>query len=306
MTARNDLQKYDYICELVEKTYPILAPVWQAARARFGAAWLREFIENIEAVYGTVDVGIEGRLGDALDGYAEFVNDSLRNQSFYEKHRRYKASSYAECVDAYYHNADHMIRCYLPGMYLSHLLWPQHYNMLCGFRENMLRRLERPKLFFEVGVGCGMYSKVLLEYFPEIRGIGFDISPYALKFTKDLVGLFGHESRYAIEQRDIRHGYQEQCDFLVCQEVLEHLENPEEFCRWLFDMIKPGGRAYITAALNAAHSDHIFHFRDPLQLEAMLRAAGFQPMSLQEEFAAGFKPREITPSLAGYLVERRT
>ena len=134
MTARDDQLKYDYICGLVEQTYPILAPVWQAARARFGAAWLREFIENIEAVYGTVDVGIEGRLGDALDGYAEFVNDSLRNQSFYEKHGRYKASSYAECVDAYYHNADHMIRCYLPGMYLSHLLWPQHYNMLCGFQ----------------------------------------------------------------------------------------------------------------------------------------------------------------------------
>ena len=70
-------------------------------------------------------------------------------------------------------------------------------------------------------------------------------------------------------------------------------------------MIRPGGHAYITAAMNAAHSDHIFHFRDPLQLEAMLRAAGFQPMSLQEEFAAGYKPREITPSLAGYLVERR-
>jgi hypothetical protein len=66
MTAGRDQLKYDYICGLVEKTYPILAPVWQAARARFGAAWLREFVENIEAVYGTVDVGIEGRLGDAL------------------------------------------------------------------------------------------------------------------------------------------------------------------------------------------------------------------------------------------------
>lgn len=226
MTTPDDQQKYGYVCELVERTYPILAPVWRAAHARFGATWLREFIENIEVVYGKVDVGIEGRLGDALDGYAEFVNDSLRNQSFYEKHRRYRASSYAECVDAYYHNADHMIRCYLPGMYLSHLLWPQHYNMLRGFRDGMLRRLEQPKLFFEVGVGCGMYSKVLLERFPEIRGIGFDISPYALQFTKDLVTLFGRGDRYTIEQRDIRHGYHEACDFLVCQEVLEHLENP--------------------------------------------------------------------------------
>ena len=39
MTARDDQLKYDYICGLVEQTYPILAPVWQAARARFGAAW---------------------------------------------------------------------------------------------------------------------------------------------------------------------------------------------------------------------------------------------------------------------------
>jgi hypothetical protein len=302
---QDDRQKYDYICELVENTYPILASVWRVARERFGQAWLREIVENIETIYGTVEIGFEGRLGDALDGYAEFVNDSLRNQAFYEKHGRYKASSYVECVEAYYHNADHMTRCYLPGMYLSHLLWPQHYNMLCGFRENLLRRLVEPKLFFEVGVGCGMYSKVLLEHFPDIRGIGFDISSYALKFTKELVTLFGHGRRYAIEQRDIRNGYKEQCDFLVCQEVLEHLENPDEFCCWLFGMIKPGGHGYITAALNAAHSDHIFHFRDPLQLEAMLRSAGFQPMSLQEEFAAGYKPRKSTPSLAGYLVERR-
>ena len=305
MTAQDDRQKYGYICELVEKTYPILAPVWRAAHARFGAAWLREFIENIEVVYGKVDVGIEGRLGDALDGYAEFVNDSLRNQSFYEKHRRYRASSYAECVDAYYHNADHMIRCYLPGMYLSHLLWPQHYNMLCGFRDGMLRRLEQPKLFFEVGVGCGMYSKVLLAAFPG--------DPRHRLRHQPLCAEIHQRPRHPVRpwrplyDRAARHPpwLSWGCDFLVCQEVLEHLENPEEFCRWLFDMVKPGGHAYITAAVNAAHSDHIFHFRDPLQLEAMLRAAGFQPMSLQEEFAAGYKPREITPSLAGYLVERR-
>ena len=38
--------------------------------------------------------------------------------------------------------------------------------------------------------------------------------------------------------------------------------------------------------------------------EEMIRDAGFQPMGLQEEFAAGKKPREITPSLAGYFCEK--
>jgi hypothetical protein len=276
MSVLDDAGKYTVVCELVEETYPILAPVWRAARDRFGDRWLAEFITNLETLYGPVNAGLGGRLADALDGYAEFANDSLRNRAFYEKHGHYKASSYAECLDAYYHNADHMTRCYLPGMYLSHLLWPQHYNMLCGFRDNVLRRVGEPSVFFEVGVGCGMYSKTLLERLPRVRGVGFDI----------------------------RHGYHEHCDFLVCQEVLEHLEKPEEFCGWLYDLTRPGGTAYITAALNAAHSDHIFHFHDPMELEAMVRAVGFQPLSLQEEFATGSKPRRLTPSLAGYFVER--
>ena len=300
----NNGQKWDVLCAAMLKTYPVLASVFTQAPSRFGPGWADQAVPNIEAMYGPVSEPLSDRLINALDGYAEFANDSMRSQVFYERNGRYRASNYAEVLQECYHNEEHMTQRYLPGMWLTHYIWPQHYHMLKGFVGGLLPRLSDCKVFFEVGVGCGMYSKVLLEHFPDIRGIGFDISPYALQFTENLVRLFGHGDRYAIEQRDVRLGYSEPCDFLVCQEVLEHLENPEEFCRWLFDMIKPGGHGYITAALNAAHSDHIFHFRDPLQLEAMLRAAGFQPMSLQEEFAAGFKPREITPSLAGYLVER--
>jgi hypothetical protein len=69
-------------------------------------------------------------------------------------------------------------------------------------------------------------------------------------------------------------------------------------------MVKPGGHAYITAALNAAHSDHIYLFRNPAELEDMLRAAGFQPVHSQEEFAYGVKPRHVSPSLAGFFCER--
>jgi len=86
--------------------------------------------------------------------------------------------------------------------------------------------------------------------------------------------------------------------------VLEHLERPGEFCCWLRDLVKPGGHAYITAALNAAHSDHIYLFREPAELEAMLRSAGFQPLHSQEECAPGGKPRRLTPSLSGFFCQR--
>jgi SAM-dependent methyltransferase len=119
-----------------------------------------------------------------------------------------------------------------------------------------------------------------------------------------MLGRFGLRERYELENLDIRHGYHTHCDFLICQEVLEHLENPAEFCRWLANMVRPGGHAYITAALNAAHSDHIFLFNNPAELEEMLRAAGLQPLHAQEEFAPGFKPRKISPSLAGFFCEK--
>lgn len=300
----NNLEKYQLICQLVRARYPVLASVWELAHERYGENWLQEFIRNIEVVYGEIRPGSEERMQDALDGYAEFCYDSTRNQVFYEKHGHYKASNYEEVKKECYLNEDHMTRCYLPGMYLSHLLWPQHFNMLRGFRGSILPRAAAAGLFFEVGVGCGMYSKVMLESLPGIRGVGFDISQYSLDFTKNIADQFGYGDRYSIVNRDISLGYSEACDFLICQETLEHLENPDEFICWLYDLIKPGGSAYITAALNAAHSDHIYHFRDPLQLEQMLRAVGFQPGTLQEEFAPGSKPRLKTPSLAGYYCER--
>jgi SAM-dependent methyltransferase len=239
-----------------------------------------------------------------LDGYAEFCNDSMRSQVYFERTGRYRASNYAEVAQECYHNEEHMTRRYLPGMFVSHFVWPQHYLMQRGFQDLLLPRVANSKLFFEVGVGCGVYSKLTLTNLPQTRGVGFDISQFALDYTGWMLGRFGLRERYELENLDIRHGYHTPCDFLICQEVLEHLENPAEFCRWLASMVRPGGHAYITAALNAAHSDHIFLFNNPAELEEMLRAAGLQPLHAQEEFAPGFKPRKISPSLAGFFCEK--
>ena len=296
--------KWRVLCDEMQRSFPVLASVWTQAPDRFGPQWLPEAVRNIEAMYGPVESSLSPRLLDALEGYAEFANDSMRNQVFYERNGRYKASNYQEVREQMYENEEHMTRRYLPGMFLSHYVWPQHYNMLRGFRTGLLPRIAGSRLFFEVGVGCGMYSKLTLEAMPSMRGVGFDISQFALDYTAAVMRAFGVGERYAIECRDIQLGYHEPADFLICQEVLEHLENPAEFIRWLFAMIRPGGHAYITAALNAAHSDHIYLFHNPAELEEMLRAAGFQPLSSQEEFAAGLKPRHITPSLSGFFCQR--
>ncbi len=300
----NTDEKWQLLCAEMNQSYPVLASVWTLAPSRFGGDWIPEMLRDVEVLYGPIEQPLSARVREALDGYAEFANDSMRNQVFFEKNGRYHASSYVDVRRMCYENEEHMNRRYLPGMWLSHHLWPQHYHMRKGFEQGLLPRVRDCRTFFEVGVGCGMYSKRTLELLPDCRGIGFDISEHALQFCGRMLQAFGLRDRYGLEQRDIRSGYATPCDFLICQEVLEHLENPGEFCRWLFGLVRPGGHAYVTAALNAAHSDHIYLFDSPAVLERMLRDAGFQPLNCQEECAPGSKPRRLTPSLAGFFCQR--
>jgi 2-polyprenyl-3-methyl-5-hydroxy-6-metoxy-1,4-benzoquinol methylase len=301
-----DIEKWRLLCEEMQARYPVLASVWLQAIDRFGDNWVAECIFNLETIYGSVTSPLSEEVIALLDGYAEFSYDALRNQVYYERTGRYRASSYEEVSRECYHNPDYMNRRYLPGMIVSHFVWPQHYHMQKGFKTLLLPRVRSSRLFFEVGVGCGLYSKITLEALPHVKGVGFDISQFALDFTGQILEKFGLAERYSLANLDIRHGYSTTCDFLICQEVLEHLEQPAEFCRWLRNLIKPGGYAYITAALNAAHSDHIYLFHTPTELEEMLRAAGLRPLHGHEEFAPGFKPRNFTPSLSGFLCQRTT
>ena len=75
---------------------------------------------------------------------------------------------------------------------------------------------------------------------------------------------------------------------LICVEVLEHLEQPVVFLKALRAGLAPGGRAFITAAINAAHSDHIYLYRNGEEVLEHLQSAGF---SLEQAFlGAAYAP----------------
>ena len=99
----------------------------------------------------------------------------------------------------------------------------------------------------------------------------------------------GMSSRYHVELRDITgEPLPNKTDWLVCVEVLEHLEDPVGFLRGLRANMNPGARAFITAAINAAHTDHIYLYRNANQVLAHLNEAGF---TLEQYFVgAAYKP----------------
>jgi SAM-dependent methyltransferase len=278
--------------------YPNYAKSWESARDAFGREWETEFSHAIVTLFGDDPE----RWDSAVDGYAQFATDALRSQIYFERHGRYKASSYAEVAAQCYHNADFMFRAYLPGMFLSHYVWAHHHRMLRWYR-GILADIN-PASFAEVGTGCGIYSKETLRLKPLARGTGYDISAHSLAFTQRVAAAFAVGDRYATEQRDIVASPPPPSDLVICQEVLEHIEDPAGFCRALHTMTRPGGHAYITAAINAGHVDHIYLYRSLDEVVEHVGDAGFEVLARHAEMAPGAKKPGMEPCLGGVICRR--
>ena len=232
--------------------------------------------------------------------------DAMKAMNYFEKHGEYKAKSYEECMEVCYRNPDYMKLRYLPGQYLSHHIWPHHQRMLQHFIKVLLPKIAGDvSLFYEVGVGCGMYSQKILEALPDAKGVGYDISDYALEFTYRVVDAHKLSDRYSIcNQNIITEAPKQQADFVISQEVLEHLEDPQGMIKALHESVKPRGWGYITAAVNAAHTDHIYLYRSPEEVKLQIEAAVWEVVDAQIEENYPEKPKEIRPTIAGFLVRK--
>jgi len=295
---------FDQLANLAQEKTRFFSDIWNRSKEEFGNPWLEEIVDNVTRLFGSEE---DGQWEAALTGYAEFALDAMRNQKFFETNERYRWSTLEEIQEKYYESETHMMDNYLPGMYLSHYLWPHHFKLLNYFRSQILPRLSpSPEIFYDVGIGTGLYSREVLRTFPDVRGKGFDISEYSVQFTSNLLTAYGVRDRYDFVLSNIFTADLpwETADFVVSQEVLEHLEDPEEFSRILYRLTKPGGSAYITAAVNAAHSDHIYLFRSPEEVQSMLVDAGWKIVDSRVEYAYSGSPTSITPCVVGFVCER--
>ena len=304
ISGRTAEETFERLTAMARTKTHFFASIWPKTRDEFGSVWVEEIVDNIGRLFGSErDGGWEA----AIRGYSEFALDAMRNQKFFETNGRYRWSSLSEIQGRYYESEDHMMKNYLPGMYLSHYLWPHHFKLLTFFRTQAIPALiPAPAVFFDVGIGTGMYSRETLRAFPQVRGKGFDISPYSVRFTRNVLQAYGLEDRYEFVLGDIFNTELpwETADFLVSQEVLEHLEDPEQFSRILYRLTKVGGKAYITAAVNAGHSDHIYLFRSPEEVQEMLTGVGWKILKWRAEYAYSGTPIEVTPCVTSFLCER--
>lgn len=269
-------------------------------KATFGEEWARLADETVTRLFPG-----DPELAAAVEGYSRFSLEVVRLQIRFERELSYPQKSYADVAASVYANDAYMQSCYLPGLLLSHDLWAHHFRQRRYFERAFVDDMDRAgsERFYDVGVGTGLYSRLALRGAPRALGTGFDISPASRAFAEKHVDAFGAGDRYRTELRDVVAHPAEAVERVICVEVLEHLEEPLLLLAALRAMLRRGGRAFITAAINAPHVDHIYLYRNAEEVRAQLVAAGF---TVEQYFVglAGPPRREgaPVPEVAAFVV----
>ena len=211
---------------LFEERHRLSSGLIGRAVASFGTKWAIDFEQALGSLF--TDAGL---LEAAAKGYASFAFDSMRRQKAFEVAREYPHKTYAQAAGEVYFNERHMKEEYLPGLLLSHYLWPHHYRQLQFFDTAFVGAMgvSPENHFAEVGVGTAVYSHRILTKLPTSTGAAFDISPSSCRFAEDQVRAAGAQARYTMHRQDIIAQPITPVPWLVCVEVLEHLEHPVEF-----------------------------------------------------------------------------
>lgn len=260
------------LLELMQEHARFAVPGLRRNLQRFGAGWLAETEGLLDALFPRPSLRRE-----AMRAYGRFTVDTMRRQRRFEQLGRYEARPPPGTPGAL--NEQRRQQDYLPGLLLSHYLWPQHYEQLAFFRESFLPRLMQAESarLLEVGIGSGLFLRLALQALPAARGLGLDLSEASLAFSRRHAARFGLTARFAAQHHDLlKAPLAERFDALICVEVLEHLEAPEVLLRALRRQVEPGAFVFISAALNAADIDHVYLYHEPAALIRQVEAAGFR------------------------------
>ena len=247
-----------------------------------------------------------GDLGDGyvqllMDGYVALVMDVNRGQFAYEKRGRYEHSSYAKVFALTYDNPSFMEN-YHWGVYAATFLWEHHLRIYDYFRREFVERLisgvEAPSVI-DLGCGSGVWSLLMLRSV-QAQSQMVDISKTTVANTRRFVERNGFADRAHIHEGDaLTFRAKAPCDFGISSFLLEHLEHPGALLANIAANLKPGAHAFVTTALTAAETDHIFEFRRESEVIELCESEGFRvigslslaPPSRNEK--ARFLPRSM-------------
>lgn len=233
------------------------------------------------------------------DCYLTIVGDTLREQIYFQKHKKYRYSSFAEVAGGVYFNEEYM-SFYMYGLAITSYLWPNHLDLFRFFRDTLPK--DKTGKYLEIGPGHGYFLMTAMERSAYSDFLGVDISETSIAMTKSLINHFskGGQKKFELRCMDFL-----QCDLpekafdaVVMGEVLEHVEQPELFLKQIARIAKDDAYIFVTTCINAPAVDHIYLFRDTQQLEKLFSDCG---LKIKQELIRPYEGKTVEQSLAALL-----
>jgi len=231
--------------------------------------------------------------------YDLIVKDTLREQLYFQRHKRYRYSTFAEVADSVYFDDDYMGK-YMHGLAITAWLWPNHREMH-RFFASRIPTTERGT-YLEVGPGHGVYMLTAMNRSAYDRFEGIDLSPTSVEMTRALLASHeeSSESAYEIYCSDFLKDELRQDNYnaIVMGEVLEHVEEPLVFLEKIRVLAADDAFIFITTPINAPAVDHIYLFESYEDIEELVTQAG---LSVRESLLIPYPGQSVEESLAQCL-----
>ena len=139
----------------------------------------------------------------------------------------------------------------------------------------------------DIGCGVGTISLLLASWGNKVEGI--DISSIAIDSCKNSAKLLNLEKNINFKQFDFK-DYKEnkKFDFIICLEVIEHLENDREALQKMFTFLKPSGKLIVSTPSKNAPLFRLGYTRNFDKRVGHLRRYNLEELQKKIE-DAGFK-----------------
>lgn len=207
--------------------------------------------------------------------YNTIVVDTMREQIYFQRNKRYRHATYADVAGLVYDDPEYMEK-YMYGLAVTLFFWPAHRELKRFFHRTLPK--DRAGRYLEVGPGHGFYFMSSMTSSSYSSFTGIDISAKSVEMTRDILesGYFGTFTDYEVLCQDFfrSDSNEEPFDALVMGEVLEHVEDPGMFLRQTRALTRPDSYIYVSTCMNAPAVDHLFLFTSPDHLKSIIAEAG--------------------------------
>lgn len=245
------------------------------------------FAEETASVLSATLLALDADLDRFVESYDRMCRDFLKEQVRFQQTGRYSAASAEASNEAVYQRPE-VMQAYMEGLLLSYLFWPNHSAMLAFFRRGL--PVEAPARFLEVAPGHGLFSALVLRRFPSAEATLLDISATSLDLARRVLPAFAPgASNVSFVAGDFLAAETEgPFPLVVMGELLEHVDEPRRPLRRAAELVRPGGRLFLTTCANCPAVDHVFHFRSVASIRGLIAHEG--SFSIEEDLALPVDP----------------